>query len=452
MENTNNKNFLKIKQSKSIFLRKAKLNKLKLNNSIKVKYYKYYYQKKYRFKSHKFKNNDVKKKTCIAFNIIGLVLFLTSYYLYYLSLEKCLDGEDICSKNWNWIIIKFKQLMISSVLIIILIFLIIFDLLSKLHLIHFILAFSCFYRYSHSSYFHDHGALNLIGLFSFLFASIILLVILKVIFSILRIKYKYKIISVIILVVFYNILDDPINCYDWPKGLNNTYIENNINIYGCQVKFPKRCDYKILSFTQDFSKISHLSCSNKAKNSRKNILIFSKSRYVNNNTLQFGFPLTNNDEGKKDGWDDIILKKYTAHHLIDMDKNIPKKLSTPEYIVDFSRDPLGDLIINLNFNETLSVERKKFEKNTVPYSDNIIILYIDSISRNNALRKLKKTINFIEKFITYKGGYNKNFPEENFHSFQFFKYHSLKGYTAENFPPLFYGNYQKTKGLIRITK
>ena len=29
------------------------------------------------------------------------------------------------------------------------------------------------------------------------------------------------------------------NCSDWPKGLNNTYIENNESLYGCQIQFPK---------------------------------------------------------------------------------------------------------------------------------------------------------------------------------------------------------------------
>lgn len=85
----------------------------------------------------------------------------------------------------------------------------------------------------------------------------------------------------------------------------------------------------------------------------------------------------------------------------------------------------------------MSVERRKYEKNTIPYSDNIIILYIDSISRNNVLRKLNKTMNFFEKFISYKGGHNKKYPNDNFHSFQFLKFHRFRGFTETNFPPLF---------------
>ena len=104
-----------------------------------------------------------------------------------------------------------------------------------------------------------------------------------------------------------------------------------------------------------------------------------------------------------------------------MDAALPPKLSRPEYIVDFSKDPLGELILNINYNETLSIERKKLEKNSVPYSENVLVLYVDSISRVNSIRQLKKTLNFFEQFMPYKGKHNEKFPEENFHSFQFLK-------------------------------
>ena len=67
-------------------------------------------------------------------------------------------------------------------------------------------------------------------------------------------------------------------------------------------------------------------------------------------------------------------------------------MKKPEYIVDFSKDPGGELIINLNYDEELSKERKKLEQNTNPYSENILILYIDALSRANSIRNLKKTL------------------------------------------------------------
>ena len=84
-----------------------------------------------------------------------------------------------------------------------------------------------------------------------------------------------------------------------------------------------------MSYTQDLSKLSHIACENKSKFSRDNILKYSKSPYVNSNTLKFGFPLTNNNEGQKDGVDEIVLKTYTSYNLVDMDKNIPPEFPRP---------------------------------------------------------------------------------------------------------------------------
>ena len=37
----------------------------------------------------------------------------------------------------------------------------------------------------------------------------------------------------------------------------------------------------------------------------------------------------------------------------------------------------GNMIINVEFNQTLSSERKLLEKNSIPYSNNILMIYID---------------------------------------------------------------------------
>ena len=45
----------------------------------------------------------------------------------------------------------------------------------------------------------------------------------------------------------------------------------------------------------------------------------------------------------------IVLKAYTSHNLMDMDKGIPPNLYKPELIVDFSNDHLGEMKIILNY-------------------------------------------------------------------------------------------------------
>ena len=57
--------------------------------------------------------------------------------------------------------------------------------------------------------------------------------------------------------------------------------------------------------------------------------------------------------------------------------------------------------------------------------------------------------------MSYKGYYNKKYPEENYHSFQFLKYYSFGGYTTGNFPLLFYGlnrKHLKKKMIVKYYK
>ena len=124
-----------------------------------------------------------------------------------------------------------------------------------------------------------------------------------------------------------------------------------------------------MQYSQDLSILTFKSCKNKKKDARETLLKFSKSSYINITTMKFGFPLTNNEEGQKDDSYEKVLLSYASKNLIDMDKTIPQELLYPEYIVDFSKDPLGELRINLRYNETLSKERKNLEKNTIPNSD-----------------------------------------------------------------------------------
>lgn len=182
---------------------------------------------------------------------------------------------------------------------------------------------------------------------------------------------------------------------------------------------------------------------------------FSESKYINKNTKRFGYPLTNKDPMcLKDSNKIRIISLYVKKNLIDMDnKEILDKVNvnTPEIIVDFSKNNFGELKINVNYNDTLSKERKKLEGYSKPYSENILILYFDSISRNNGLRHLKRTLKFIEKFMPYNGYSNKLFPKEKYHAFQFLKYHSFIFHTRANYPKLFYGC-NKGKNMTRITK
>ena len=413
----------------------------------------------------KEKNNSKKsvffkiKKYKVSF--IFFNLFFISYYLYYLSLERCLDGFDICGMKPKWILKKLTQAIISYFILALLFELMILKVISFFHLFHIVIVYKLFYNYSHGLDFHDHGYFNFYGCISIV--SLILIILLP--FNGLLLLYKknkkyiiiYIIFLFIIFIYYLYFVHSYMNCNDWPKGLNNTFIENNIYVHGCLIKSPIICPYKLGKYVFDLTKWKNVKCQENKENTKKKLLKFSNYTYINENTKRIGFPLVNKHP-------DLLLHfiehnntilKFIKENLVDMDNlDLVKKIykeNKPEIIVDYTKNPYGEIIINLNYNETLSKERKKLEKNTSPYSNNIIILYIDSISRAYSIRQLKKTLKFFEQFMNFKGAFNKKYPRENFHSFQFFKYHSFEGYTFENYPRIFYGN-KAGKNIIRITK
>ena len=140
------------------------------------------------------------------------------------------------------------------------IILIIYKKISKLHFIHIIIIFFSFFLYSHGLDFHDHGFFNIIAYFSLLFVLLIILLPLSlIIYYINKKKRKCTFFLLILLLILISIIVYliimPARCDDWPKGLNNTYIENNITKYGCQIKYPKKCANQILGKFQDYTKI-----------------------------------------------------------------------------------------------------------------------------------------------------------------------------------------------------
>ena len=274
-----------------------------------------------------------------------------------------------------------------------------------------------------------------------------------------KLKVLYIIIlSIFIISIIYIYLINIIDCDDWPKGLNNSFIDNNSSKYGCQIILPKRCPYNFFSKFQDYTKIMGKKCENhKLYGSKKNILSNSKSPFLNRNSIHIGYPLTNKDPSCNLDFIDEhnLVEEYFFNNLVDMDnKEILHKYfadKMPEVEVDFTNNTQGKMIIHLNFNESLSKQRILLENETTPYSNNIMVLYIDSVSRANSMRKLKKTTKFFERFMPFEGRSNEKYPSEIFHSFQFFKYHSFQLHTIHNYPILFFGQ-PKLSNKILITK
>lgn len=211
----------------------------------------------------------------------------------------------------------------------------------------------------------DHGEYNFFGLYIIVISFLIIMFPANLIIYSKKKKsiIYYLIISFFLLFLIYRIfINKQIKCDDWDKGLNNTYIDNNIEKYGCQIRTPKECPYKIGKYFLDRTKLFNLKCLNLTGKTRENLLKESKSPYINKNTKKFGYPLMNNDDLLLKSDSTIKFKQYFLNSLIDIE-NITQlnkiKYKRPEIIVDFSENPFGKLIIDIKFNLTLSKERKK---------------------------------------------------------------------------------------------
>ena len=399
-------------------------------------------------------NSKIIKKWNI--NYLFGIIFLLSYYLFFLSLERCTLGEDICCRKFSWMKKKIIEESISCILSIILLEAIILNKISKLHIIHFAIVFILFYLYSNGIEFSDHGLYNIQYFFIIVIFFLVLIFFVNLLLSLKNKKIIILYIEIIFIFLYLsnNLINKLSDCHEWPIGLNNTSIDNDKEIYGCLIKIPKYCLYKIGKFFLDRNKYFSQDCRKNILNSRVKFLKTSKSPYINKNTLHIGFPITNKEKKLFLNKNYDYMKKYIYSNYIDMN-NITLlhlfKDKKPEISVDFSKDKNGKMNIHLNFNKSLSEERKKHEELTNPYSNNIMIIYIDSVSRAYSMRQLKKTLKFFENFISFSGNSNSKYPSEKFHSFQFFKYYSHKYCTVGNYPILFYGNHRnKTNKYINL--
>ena len=388
------------------------------------------------------KSSKVFKSFVNIINYISFFIFIIIYCLYFLSLEKCVYGHRRCSKNTDWIQKKLNEGLLCSFFLLLICEMMIQKIISKLHLIHIIIIFSLFFIYSHGLDFDDHGLFNILGVIGILIIGNILLLPLNLLFYIVKQKNRlilfiYIFVVLIFLFSYNYYINNFLGCKEWSKGLNNTYIINDINKYDCKIKIPKYCPYKFMSYFMDITKRMRIKCG-LSSNTKKKILKFSKSKYLNEETKIIGYPIfgkyeTLTNKSSKN----LTILNIVSENLLDMEnKKMIKTIkneSIPEVIVDFSDNEKGKMIINLHFNKKLSLQRKEKEKKYHPYSNNIMILYFDSLSRANGMRHLKKTLNFFERFMPYNS--------EKFHSFQFFKYHAFKHYTIGNYPKLFFEKY-----------
>ena len=430
------------------------------------------------FKPISQSENDIstilKKRKIFRFEM----LYIIGTIFYLLSLHHINGYEMSCfyKEGVKCLFMIAKLIFISSIFFSLSIFMIIYKNYKKINLLYIILIFIFFILIDHNNDIIKHGLFNFIGLSLMTILLFIFLCFLSFLIHLFT-KGNFLRLTIILsfLIVIYKLAkyykSTHFSCVDWDKGLNNTYIDNLSKNYPCKINIPKphSCYLSEIGSLFDFSSKYRPTCSDNKLLREEKIKFHKYYKDLNYSNISenshFGFPITNTDKynpyyfgnicfpGKKNFFDTV------NENIILMDlynKNKSKYYPDephPEVEVIFEGEK-GKIIINIKRNETLIKERNNINKNNQLYK-NVLIIFLDTVSRAHFIRKMPKTIKFLNNFTKYEA----NPLKKNMTTFQFLKYNSLNIYTDPNLKAAYYGgtingngthfaNYFKSNGFI----
>ena len=393
-------------------------------------------------------------------------IYMIGTFFYLLSLNH-IDGfamECFSLGGVDCLFMIAKLVLYSSIFFSFSIFLILFKNYKKINLIYILIIFLLFILIDHNNGIIKHGLYNFVGL---VLMTSLLFIFLCFIHLLINLLKKRNYLSLILIFSFFFIIFISIkrfksthfSCIDWDKGLNNTYIDNSKK-YPCKINIPKphSCYLTDIGPFFDFTSKYRPTCSDYKliSEGQKSFLKYYQYRlnYSNISTnTHFGFPLTNTEEFNpiyfgslhKQGQKEFDVTVNQNIILMDLynknkDKYYPNQLR-PEVEVIFKENQ-GNIRINIQRNETLIKERKnKISKINQMYK-NILIIFLDTVSRCHFIRKLPKTMKFLNDFMKYET----NPSKKSMTVFQFFKYNSLGTYTDPNLRAIYYGSTFKENG------
>ena len=242
------------------------------------------------------------------------ILYIIGSFFYHLSLARIdLNGiKCLKTSNFKCFFGILENVLISSILINISIYIIFIFKLNKFHLFNIFIIYLFFLLVNHDSGLVRHGIYNFFGFIFLLFFSFILFCYIKCLCFLSKILKYRKIFFVILIFIsfspiflFFNIYrSNHFSCKNWAKGLNDTYIDNTSKDYPCIINIPKNdsCYLSEIGKNFDFySKFRPTCLDNKLLQSQRSYFLQSikkyNIKYYNiSNKNYFGYPMTNTDK------------------------------------------------------------------------------------------------------------------------------------------------------------
>ncbi len=415
-------------------------------------------------------------------NFNFFLFFLISLNFYYKSLKGCQGTQEECVIKYRDYLGKYLiiNLFYSVLIISFEIFLFLNNFFPKSKLIFIISIYIIIMYHYRGEDLNNHGTYNIIAYIILSFFFIFIFQFIYFITGLFNKTKKYRFFKVIILIlisiVFYKFFLPKFLCRNWDKGLGKISIKNNITVDSCFWKKPKVCNINLFNGIIDLSKIFYPNGCIHAKNERNYFIKYTNKLYYK--YFDFIYPNELNYKYPDDVFLEVLIKKVRNEILpISNNSNLDiinnnKKNAYATLHFD-KKTSLGEININIIKNETLIKEREKLLYKNTKF-DNILVIYIDALSRQHFLRKMKLTRKILEKYYwrnekkkknlknpeknTIKNSNNNNIINRNknnqnskdnilkstnpyfkISSYQFLKYHAFYASTPPSIMPMFYG-------------
>ena len=389
---------------------------------------------------------DIKSNANKKIFIINIISFI----FYKISLIGCEKGEEnACVTDF---IVEFVLegviVILNGLLISINICLIYSRIIKSYHLLYIFLYYLIVCSLTFDFTLLNHGGYNCFFLIFFIFLFLFLEILIYILYLLFKKSKIYFFIttSIIILIPFLIdlILTKKYDCKDFLMGLNGTKLIN-LEDAGCNFTKPSNCRMEFYYPFLNFSKIIKFDFG-----SKNNFLMDKRNKEELKKSNKFGIPIISHFGSEVNFFDKDFLMSYVQNNTIDMEKEyiFNDTFLKPEIEIWFDEKKKGTVHINVTKNETLIKERKKLENKNSLF-ENVIILYIDAVSRNRFKSALPKTAKFIEQFMKNN---NEDAEKRKYKSFQFLKYHTVGVFTQSCVQPMMYGNTMYSGSGIQITK
>ena len=378
-------------------------------------------------------------------NLLFLYLNNLGFKSYKLTLVGCNKTQQECLRKD---LVTFYKTLIIYMAYSILIFGITFTLsiwryISIYHIFYIAYKYFLLYKEDHYSDLAKHGQYNMVifilGVIIISITFNIFLLLNKLINSKrynLTIYFLIILISIIFIKLF-TFLNTKSNCSKWGIGLNNTNVNKYKYTSECSIIIPKKCPMDIYYGVMDFSKLLKIDCKNTDNINARNLLLkylnFDNPSYNFTKTNKFGYP-NSNIYSVFQFVNIRHFNKKIISNILDYDNKDNLKYlnenNKSEIILEFSNNfKDAKISIDVNFKSNLSKIRK-LKENKNSKNDNVLFIFLDTLSRAHFQRTMKKTCKFLEKYMKNNNLYS---------AYQFNKYHSLGTNTHPNVAAMYFG-------------